>query len=233
MNHWLRRAAVSAMALAVAGLTLAAGAGARAGQSKTVQLFNGKNFEGWYIFIPGQEKNKDPLGIFKIEDGVIHVSGEKFAYLSTEKEYENYKLTLEFKWGEKRYPPRENAKRDAGVLYHCVGQDKVWMKSLECQIQEGDCGDMWLTGGEGGAPSLTVKGKRYTGGRVVKFADYEKPNGEWNKVEVICKGDAIQHYINGKLNMEGTEASLTKGKINLQSEGAELYYRNITLEPLQ
>jgi hypothetical protein len=106
------------------------------------------------------------------------------------------------------------------------------MKSLECQIEEGDCGDMWLTGGEGGPPSLTVKGKTYTGGRVVKFEDYEKPKGEWNKVEVICKGDTIQHFINGKLNLEGTHASLTKGKINIQSEGSELFYRNITLEPL-
>jgi hypothetical protein len=92
---------------------------------------------------------------------------------------------------------------------------------------------MWLTGGEGGAPSLVVKGQKHTGGRVVKFADYEKPTGEWNQVTVVADGDKIQHLINGHLNMEGEQASLTKGKINLQSEGAEVYYRNITLEPLK
>jgi hypothetical protein len=235
MNSWIHRLAAGALALTAVGIVAAAGTGARAGESgKKIKLFNGRNFDGWYIFVPGEPKNQDSRGIFKIkEDGVIHVSGEKFAYLSTEKEYDNYRFTCEFKWGEKKYPPRENAKRDAGVLYHCVGPDKVWMKSLEFQIQEGDCGDMWLTGGEGGAPSLTVKGKKHTGGRVVKFSDHEKPNGEWNKVEVVCKGDKIWHYMNGHLNMEGTEASLTRGKINLQSEGAELYYRNITLEPLE
>lgn len=223
--------------LIAGGLVSLAGAAGRpavgAVQAKPIQLFNGKNFDGWYMFI-GNVKNSDPDGIFKIESGgVIHVSGQKFGYISTDKDYENYRLTLEFKWGEKKWPPRENAPRDAGILYHCVGRDKVWMESLECQIQEKDCGDMWLTAGDGGKPSLTVQGKRYSGGRVVKFADYEKPNGEWNKIEVVCDGAKIQHFINGKLNMEGTEASLTKGKINLQSEGAELFYRNITLQPLR
>jgi hypothetical protein len=224
------------LGLALAALGLAAGTGLRARaeeKGKAVKLFNGKNFDGWYTFISEHGKNNDPDKVFTIEDGgIIHVQSHQFGYLSTEKEYENYKLSVEFKWGEKKYPPRENAKRDSGVLYHCVGQDKVWMKSLECQIQEGDCGDMWLTGGEGGAPSLTVKDKKYTGGRVEKFENGEKPNGEWNKVEIVCKGDTIQHFINGKLAMEGKEASLTKGRINLQSEGAEIYFRNVMLEPL-
>lgn len=233
MKSWVSKIGTGALALAVMGLAGGAGRDVRAA-AKATPLFNGRNFDGWYVFVPGEGgRNKDSLGIFKIEDGgVIHVSGQKFAYLSTEKDYENYKLTVEFKWGEKKWPPRENAKRDAGILYHCVGQDKVWMESLEFQIQEGDCGDMWLTAGAGGKPALTVKGQRYMGGRVVKFSDHEKPNGEWNKTEVICKGSSIQHYINGHLNLEGSDASLTRGKINLQSEGAELYYRNITLEPL-
>ena len=201
---------------------------------KTVRLFNGRNFDGWYTFIEGDGKNNDPEHIFTIEPGgVIHVLGKKMGYLGTEKDYSNYRLSLEFRWGEKKWPPHLNEPRDAGVLYHCVGPDKVWMKSVECQIEEGDCGDVWLTGGEGGAPSLTVKGKKYTGGRVIKFADYEKPKGEWNLVTVVADGDRIQHFINGKLNMEGSESSLTSGKINLQSEGAEIYYRNVTMTPLR
>lgn len=233
MRSWINKAAAGAVVIAAVGFAIAAGSGARAAEA--VRLFNGKNFDGWYVWIEKGPKNTDPDGVFKIEDGgVIHVSGARFGYLGTEKEYDNYKLSLEFKWGEKRYPPRETAKRDAGVLYHAVGDDKVWMKSLECQIQEGDCGDMYLTAGKDGSkPALTVKEKRYVGGHVVRFADYEKPRGEWNKVEIVCKGGMIQHYINGMLNMEGTEAEPSRGKINLQSEGAEIYYRNITLEPLQ
>jgi hypothetical protein len=251
MKSW-QKMAVPAFGLLAAGLVLASGSGVQA-QGKARKLFNGKDFSGWYTFVPGEGKNVDSRGIFKIEEGgVIHVSGEKFAFLGTDEEFSNYKLSVEFKWGEKRYPPRENAKRDAGILYHCIGDDKVWMESLEYQIQEGDCGDMWLTGGAvQGKPKLTVKSKpvsegskeymydpngeerQFEGGRVVKSVDYEKPKGEWNKAEVVCKGDQIWHYTNGKLNLQGRNASITKGTINHQSEGAELYYRNITIEPLQ
>jgi hypothetical protein len=206
---------------------------ARAQEPRVIQLFNGRNWDGLYTFVPGEGKNKDSRKVFSIENGMIHVSGEKFAFVSTEKEYENYRLALDFKWGEKKWPPRANDKRDAGVLYHCVNDDKVWNKSLEFQIQEGDCGDMWLTGDNTGAPSITVLGKKYTGGRVVKWADYEKPNGEWNHVEVVARGPRFEHWMNGHLNMRGSDASLTKGRINFQSEGAEIYYRNITLESLQ
>ena len=231
MNKRWSRLLAGAVTVAAAGLLVP---NAKADMSAgVIKLFNGKNFEGLYTFIPGEGKNQDSKGIFKVEpDGTIHVSGEKFAFISTDKEYDNYRLRCEFKWGTKKWPPRENAVRDAGILYHCVGPDKVWNKSLELQIQEGDTGDMWLTGGEGGAPSLTVLGKTYTGGRVVKWADYEKPSGEWNTVVVVARGDKIQHWVNGKINMVGTNASLTRGRINLQSEGAEVYYKNITLEPL-
>jgi len=231
----VKRLAPCVVVLALTALMLAVPLLARASRPPTpVRLFNGRDFSGWYTFIEGDGKNNDPDHIFTIEPGgVIHVLGKKMGYLGTEKEYSNYRLSLEFKWGEKKWPPHENEPRDAGVLYHCVGPDKVWMKSVECQIEEGDCGDVWLTGGEGGAPSLTVKGKKYTGGRVIKFADYEKPKGQWNQVTVVADGDKIQQSINGKLNMEGSESSLTSGKINLQSEGAEIYYRNVTLTPLR
>lgn len=233
MNSWRSRMVSGVLALAVVGLAMLTGTRAGAYQAgNTYPLWNGEDFEGWYTFIPEYGKNNDPLDIFTIEDGVIHVSGEKFGFLSTEEEFENYRLTLDFKWGEKKYPPRENAPRDSGILYHCVGPDKVWNKSLELQIQENDTGDMWLTAGEGGAPSLTVLGKTYTGGRVVKFADYEKPHGEWNTVAVVARGDRIWHWVNGRVNMVGSNASLTKGRINLQSEGAEVFFRNITIELL-
>src|SRR5262245_49165710 len=175
-------ALAAGMALAVALPGVAGRAGA-AQKGKAVQLFNGKNFDGWYVFVRGDGKDNDPSKVFTIEPGgIIHVSGEKFGYLSTQKEYENFRFSVDFKWGEKRGAGRENAKRDAGILYNAVGPDKVWMTSLECQIQEGDVGDVYLTTGEGGSPALTVNGKTYTRGRIVKFADYEKPKGEWNTV---------------------------------------------------
>ena len=62
--------------------------------------------------------------------------------------------------------------------------------------------------------------------------DAESPWGQWTRLEVMCEGDNITHVVNGKVVNVATGASLTKGKILLQSEGAEVYYRRIDLEPL-
>ena len=203
-----------------------------AAESEATLLFNGKNLDGWYVYVPHKDKSISPLedsgGVFKVEDGAIHVSGEEFGCLTTKQEYANYHLFVEFKWGTKRYAPRENAVRDSGILMHCVGPDKVWTKSIECQIQEGDCGDFWMVDGT----TLEVDGKvepRFK----KKNKDAEKPSGEWNTVEVICNGDQITNIVNGVVVNKGTKASVTKGKIMLQSEGAEVFYRRVELRELE
>jgi hypothetical protein len=213
------------------GFLLAAQAAPAWADGKATALFNGKDLTGWTIFIPHADKSdprSDPKGVFKVENGVIHISGEEFGCLTTEKEYENYRLTVEFRWGEKKWPPRENAKRDSGILMHCVGPDKIWTKSIECQIQEGDCGDFHMVGGTW----ITIDGKP-TKSRVIKKTDAEKPNGEWNTIEVVCDGDKITNIVNGVVVNEGTGASVTRGRILLQSEGAEVFYRKVDLEPLR
>ena len=63
--------------------------------------------------------------------------------------------------------------------------------------------------------------------------EVEKPHGEWNVLELVSDGDHIRYWVNGTLVMEGTDASLTRGKILFQSEGAELFYRRIELRPLE
>jgi hypothetical protein len=202
-----------------------------AADGKATPLFNGKDLTGWTIFIRHADKSdprSDPKGIFKVEDGVIHISGEEFGCLTTEKEYDNYRLTVEFKWGEKKWPPRENAKRDSGILMHCVGPDKVWTKSIECQIQEGDCGDFHMVDGT----TIVIDGKP-TKARVIKKTDAEKPNGQWNTIEVVCDGDKITNIVNGVVVNEGTGASVTRGRILLQSEGAEVFYRKVEIAPLR
>ena len=198
----------------------------------TLRLFNGKDLTGWYVFIdPKADRyspDSSPEGVFEVEDGVIHVSGERFGCLTTEEEFADYHLTVEVKWGETKWPPRAAAVRDSGILMHCVGPDKIWPKSIECQIQEHDFGDFYLVGGT----SITVDGKVQKG-RVVKTKDAEKPHGEWNTVEVICDGDTITNIVNGVVVNRGTDASETKGKIVLQSEGAEVFYRKVELRPLK
>jgi hypothetical protein len=198
-----------------------------------IVLLHEDDLENWTVFVDPQTDRYSPEssdeGIFTVEDGVLNVTGERFACLTTRDAYQNYRLVLEFKWGERKWAPRADAKRDSGVLMHCVGPDKIWTTSIECQIQEGDCGDFFMVGGT----ALTVDGKAQTGGRFVKTDDAEKPNGEWNTIEVVCDGDRIVNIVNGEVVNEGTDASVTAGRIVLQSEGAEVLYRNVRLLPLE
>jgi Domain of Unknown Function (DUF1080) len=200
-------------------------------------LFNGKDLDAWTVWIrhvddsgkpqPDLDPRSDPKGVFKVEDGLIHVSGAEYGCLTTKDEYENYRLKVEFKWGTNRYFDRKDQVRDSGILLHCTGRDKVWTKSIECQIQEHDCGDFWLVDGT----TIKVDGKLEKSYKKKK-KDAEKPTGEWNTVEVICDGGKITNIINGVVVNEGTDASVRKGRILLQSEGAEVWFRKVELEPL-
>ena len=61
--------------------------------------------------------------------------------------------------------------------------------------------------------------------------DVESPLGEWTRLEVIADGDRVTNIVNGTVVNEGTRSSLTEGRILIQSEGAEIYFRRIDLVP--
>jgi hypothetical protein len=197
-----------------------------------IVLLQDDSLDNWAIHVDPRTEPYSPdskaEGIFTVTDGLLEVTGERFACLTTKEAYENYHLVLEFKWGEKKWAPRADVIRDSGILMHCVGPDKIWTTSIECQIQEGDCGDFFMVGNT----TLTVDGETKTGGRFIKSPDAENPNGEWNTIEVICDGDRITNIVNGTVVNDGTGASVTAGRIALQSEGAEVFYRDVILKPI-
>jgi hypothetical protein len=120
--------------------------------TEPIKLFNGKDLSGFYTYLAKLGKNKDPENVFSVKDGAIRVSGKIFGCFVTEKEYENYHLVVEFKWGEATWAPREDRARDSGILLHCVGEDGavggVWLESIECQMIEGGTGDFILVKGK-------------------------------------------------------------------------------------
>jgi hypothetical protein len=246
---------------------------------KMRSIFNDKDLTGWDVYIgPLYDSvkgdftgdpiglNKDPNSVFTVvmEDGkpAIRISGENFGGISTQQEFANYHLRLEFKWGKLKWGPKRNAKRDSGILYHAVGPHAAdwlfWMRSQEFQIQEGDCGDYWGCGGafadvpaakQGdnkfiytvGAPLLTFRDKGPNGRNCIKRVDVEKPSGEWNTIDLYCYGDSSIHIVNGTVVMvlfnlrqpDGSSVKpLTKGKIQIQAEGAEVFYRNLEVEQI-
>jgi hypothetical protein len=138
-----------------------------------------------------------------------------------------------------------------------------WMESIECQIIEGGCGDLLMVGGrgnpsltcetrigpdgqfyfeKGGKPVTRDRGRFNWWGRDPAWKDtlgirgkndVENPLGEWNRIEVICDGDTITNIVNGYVVNVGTHSSLTEGKIQFQSEGAEIFFRKIEIRPLR
>lgn len=235
---------------------LAAAAPAEA-SPRRVRLFDGKSLAAFYTFLKDKGKDSDPEGVFRVENGLIHVSGKEFGYIATREEFEDFHLVVEYRWGEKTWPPRENNARDSGILFHMQGEDRIWPASIELNIIEGGTGDLILIDGPsiafeealwprlaGGARTLSEDGRRILRGRVdfsgrapdwkdqLGFRgprDLERPVGQWNRAEVIAKGDAFQFVVNGKTALRANGASVRRGRIVLQSEGAEILFRRVEL----
>jgi hypothetical protein len=131
-----------------------------------VPLFNSKDLTGFYTWLEGFGKNNDPEKVFRVQDGVLRISGKVWGGLITEQAYENYHLRVEFRWGEKTWPPREERARDSGILLHCVGPEGavngLWMQAIECNLMEGRTGDFILFAGES-PTKLTVEAEHRGG----------------------------------------------------------------------
>ena len=142
-----------------------------------IQLYNGKDLSGWYTFIKGKGKNIDPNRVFTIQNGLIHISGEEFGCITTDAEFENYTLEVEYKWGSMTYPPRVQNARDSGVLLNSTGEDGafsgIWMHSIECQLIEGGTGDMLVVGDGSAKFSITCPVEQKKQGESSVF----KPDG--------------------------------------------------------
>jgi hypothetical protein len=244
-----------------------------------VSLFNGNDLSGWdtYIGPPLDDSgkmlskipvglNNDPKKVFTVTDldgeKVIRISGEKWGAISSQKEYADYHLQWQFRWGSLKWGQKKGRKRDSGLLYHSVGpygaDYGAWMRSQEFQIEEGNTGDYWgVAGGTQDIPVNRQPDQAFMydpGGRLVTFSergefgryckkrgDAERPSGEWNTLDLYCHGDTSIHMVNGRVVMvlyhsgqlaDGRIDPLIRGKLQIQSEGAEIFYKGIRIAPL-
>jgi hypothetical protein len=189
-------------------------------------LFNGKDLTGWSGFM--KEPAADPVKTFLVEDGLLRVTGKPNGYLATKEAYGDYVLRVKWRWvaGSKG--------GNSGVLIHVVPEDKYWPKSIEAQLKTGDAGEIWLID----APKIEIDEARHSKTSPRRYhklisENVEQPIGEWNQYEITCRGDEIKIAVNGKLVNEARKSELTKGRIALQSEGAEIHFKDIELKPLK
>ena len=185
-----------------------------------MDLFNGKDFSGWTFCL---RSNAEPSKTFTITNGLMHCAGQPFGYARTEKSFRDYKLTVVWRF-VKVAPHADNT----GVFVHVQSPDKVWPTCIECQGQYQHQGDLILSGG------ATCKGHETPSARNVKMqgSHNEKPAGEWNTYEMICRGDTLKVYVNGKPLNEVEGCSVSSGAIAMQSEGGEWEARKIFIEPI-
>lgn len=193
------------------------------------------------------------------QDGMnlMRISGEVNGSLATREVYENYHLRLVYKWGDSVY-----TSRNSGLLYHGFGEFGAalgtWMVNIECQLMNGNLGDTYLMNNTAcetsavkndstgffvftpGAP-LASFGEHANGKSIKKMVNAEKEIGEWNTVDLYCFGTTSVHVVNGVTVMvntntgvfeNGTVRPLQAGKIQLQSEGAEMFVKSIELQPI-
>jgi hypothetical protein len=186
------------------------------GGAEKVQLFNGTDLSGWE-FILAEGSDVPAAEVFTVKDGNIHVAGQPFGYMRTSSKYADYTLHVEWRWvGEGT---------NSGIFQRVQDGDKLWPNAIECQLCSGKAGDFVMLGGSKIEEMECVEEYPV----FERVGDYEKPVGEWNVAEIVCKGNKITVYVNGKLQNECTCDS-TEGYIALQSEGGPLEFRNVYIE---
>lgn len=211
-------------------------------------LFDGATIAGWdrWLGTPYQATAplglaNDPHGVFSVTtiDGepAIHITGETFGALVSKDEYGDFDLRLEYKWGARVWPPLNG--KDSGVMVLSTGafgavnaggdalSDPAgsggFMVSVEFQIASGDIGGLYNLG------PITINAGART--QVAEIPD------AWNAVRIVVHGAASEHYLNGQLVTRASgyalhlpgqaTVPLTRGKIQLQSEGGEIYFRHV------
>jgi hypothetical protein len=226
---------------------------------RTIDLFNGKDFTGWDTYLGPPYGSQEPLGLNRDPDGVfsivmvdgspaVHISGQDWGALTTVEEFENYHLHLEFKWGTHAiWPPLTS--RDSGLMYHSIGPfgavargggnlasppgSGYFMTSMELQIAANDLGSYYSLG------PITVDGGAFSAAAVGQF---ENPLGTWNTIDVYVVGNESVQVVNEKrvVHVRGAEhddgggarVPLTRGKLQLESESMEIFFRAIMLTPI-
>lgn len=230
-------------------------------------MFNGRDLDGWYTFLQTHGKDRDPDNVITIEGGAIHLYKHAtdgahvvMGYIGTRKEFGDYHLRFQYRWGEKKFEPRYTMKRDAGLYYHILGPDAVWPRALQFQVEQTNVGDLialhgfqldtWADPKTRGEPTRSFLAAedggepRVLGGKGIASQKHLAGDHEvvgWNTAEVIARGDTTTHVLNGKVLNRGKNVRLvdpekggdprriTRGRIALEIEAAEIYFRNVEI----
>ncbi|MDO6438403.1 DUF1080 domain-containing protein [Cyclobacterium sp. 1_MG-2023] len=204
--------------------------------AQKIPIFNGKDLSGWHVDVPDQDENPNISPSFVVKDGLLISMGTPQGHLITNDEYENYRITAEYRFPE--------ATGNCGILIHASTPRslyKMFPKSIEVQMYHENAGDFWcivenievdnMVERRGPKEEWGVtEGKKR---RILNLTDgSENTPGLWNRMVIECLEDKVKVWVNGDLVNEGYNATATKGQVAVQAEGAKVEFRKLELEPI-
>ncbi len=193
------------------------------------ELFNGKDLTGWELIV---SPATDIAAVCQVTaDGVLAVAGKPVGYLATTSTYQDYRLHLEYRWTAKSDRPA-----NSGVLVHIASgpvDRNTWPVCFQIQTKESRAGDLLPMAGARFAEALSTAPDAKTPQLDRLGLNSEKPVGEWNSVDIICRDDLIACSINGVHQNRVTKCEPHAGKIGIQLEGFPFELRNVRLAPLE
>jgi hypothetical protein len=211
-----RRVLLAGLAGMAGGVTAGVGARAVLAQDGFRPLFDGTNVDDFaFIGVTAD-------AYYPVEDYVVCI-GRPNGYVTTKKSYKNYVLKLDWRYARPAGLEKdEDFPGNSGLLMHIQGEHKVWPKCVEVQLMNRDAGAILpLFGAKANAKKHAEEQKKAI-----------KPVGQWNTMEVTSKDGTVISKMNGILVAEATECEPIEGPIGLQSEGAEIHFRNLLIKEL-
>ena len=195
----------------------------------TVELLNGKDLAAWELVAAS---TTDIAAVCRYNsDGSLAVAGKPVSFLATKIAYQNYRLHAEWRW-----PANPAPNSNSGVFLHIVSgpaNGTAWPMCFQMQLKLTRAGDLLPMNGAKFAEKLSTPPDAKTPQLDRRAESSEKPPGEWNSCDIVCRGDTIEITINGVLQNKVTQGAPTAGKIGFQLEGTPFELRNVRIAPLE
>jgi hypothetical protein len=203
--------------------------------TEKIELFDGLDFTNW---VPGPASFRNPSGTWYIQNGVMVCTGQPNSYLRTYNLYAQYKLTVEWRFTRPgntgilvhidpasvaASQPATPAARDAAD----PTRSDTWPTCIECQGAHDHQGDFWVWSGAKVREPFTQRN-----GILMTKPSAEKPVGQWNTYQVLCRDDTVTIVVNGTEMNKLTGVAPRQGCIGIQAEGGGFEVRKVTIEPL-
>lgn len=224
---WIRR-----MMMLVGGVVMLGWGALGASAEETAEyrdLFTGKDLTGWVNVNTADDT-------WSVRDGLLVCSGHPIGVMRSDRQYENFLLHIEwrhmeaggnsgvFAWSEGTVP--EGRRLPKGMEIQMLELD--WVN--QHKMKDGTLPPIAYVHGElFGANGLTATPDNPRGTRSKSVENRCKGKGEWNVYDVVCVDGVIKLSVNGKFVNGMSHSSVKKGYLCLESEGAEIHFRNIRI----